>query len=167
MSTRSIAIIREEAKGILKHRVSSRATLCDALPVLVELAEAVKAAKHIYDVAREVLGDLSDACADYALAHDSVFDDGLATNAKGIKSGDITIDKVVYHLASGYDTPVRRDGEPLTQSFLSSLPKDWAKASWKIDTTGINRLGISDSDLAAQGLFRPAKNTWSSADAIA
>jgi len=161
MSTRTIATVRTEAQSFVERKVTTRADLVEALPVLIELADAVKSAKRMYDMSREILTQLNDACADYALEHPSVFEEGLATSAKGVRSGDVMIDDVVYHLASGYGSPVRIDGEQLTQEFLSSLPQDWAKASWKLDTTGLNRLGVNDQQLEDRGLFRPAKNVWS------
>jgi len=166
MATRTLTTIRNEAKTLVEENITSKAKLLAALPTLIELADAVKAAKRGYDAAREVLEQLNDACADYALAHNGVFDEGISTSPKGVKSGDITIEAVTYHLASGFASPKRIDGECLTQEFLAALPQDWAKASWSLDTTGINRLGLNDAQLEEQGLFRPAKNTWSAGVAV-
>jgi len=160
MSKKTLKDMRIAAEAVLENGVANKAALAEAVPVLVELQEAVS---NAYRTAKEctALADaLSEACSRYGLAHESVFDEGLSLSPVGVKSGDLTIEDVTYHFASGYDKPKRIDGGKLTQDYLGSLPKDWVKGRLELDTTGINRLGVSEEDLENAGLFRPEKNEW-------
>jgi len=161
MSKKTLKEMRIAAEAALEKGVANKATLAEAVPVLVELQEAVS---NAYRTARECTAlaeALSEACSRYGLAHESIFDEGLSLSQVGVKSGDLTIDDVTYHFASGYDKPKRTDGGMLTQDYLGSLPKDWVKGKLELDTTGINRLGVSEEDLEKNGLYRPEKNEWS------
>jgi len=141
--------------------IANRDDLKRAVPIIVaaqdrfaELGRAIKAAKA-------ALQELSDKASKYALEHPTCFDESLLVSPIGVKSGDITIDGTVYHLKAGYGTPVREDGDCLTQGFLAELPDEWIKVRTSLDTTAINRLGVTSDELAEKGLVRPAENVWS------
>jgi len=95
-----------------------------------------------------------------------VFVNGLVTDGKGVKHGDVDVDGKLYHFASGFGKLIRLDGDNLTQSFLDELPKKWVKGKIEIDLTAINRLGVTDDELKAAGLVRSANNVWSLAETI-
>jgi len=158
--TKSLKQLRETAEEKTLLGISNKAALLDAVPLLVELQEAVDSALKTAKRCKEVAAELSAECSKYALEHQSIFDDGLALISKGVKNGDLTIDETTYHFTSGYGSPKRLDGDVLSQDFLSGLPEDWTKGKLELDTTGINRLKVDDKTLAEAGLYRPEKNEW-------
>ena len=62
--------------------------------------------------------------------------------------------------------PIKRmNGDNITSEFLRGLPQDWLKEKPELDTTAINRLGVSGEELFKHGLYRPEKRVWSVEDA--
>jgi len=157
---KSLKQLRATAEAKILLGISNKATLFEAVPLLIELQEAVENAHKTAKRCKEIASTLSDACSAYALEHQSIFDDGLALISKGVRNGDLTIDQTTYHFTSGYDKPKRLDGDALSQDFLGGLPEGWTKAKLELDTTGINRLKVEDKTLAEAGLYRPEKNEW-------
>jgi len=157
---KSLKQLRENAEEKILLGVSNKAALFEAVPLLIELQEAVESASKTAKRCKEIASTLSDACSKYALDHQSLFDDGLVLVGKGVRNGDLTIDETTYHFTSGYDSPKRIDGDALSQEFLDGLPEGWTKTKFVLDTTGINRLKIDDKALAEAGLYRPEKNEW-------
>jgi len=158
--TKSLKQLRETAEDKLLLGISNKAALVEAVPLLVELQEAIESANKTAKRCKEVAAQLSEACSGYALGHQSVFDEGLSLVGKGVKSGDLTIDETTYHFTSGYGSPKRIDGDVLNQEFLNGLPEGWTKCELKLDTTGINRLKVDSAALEEAGLYRPEKNEW-------
>jgi len=151
--------MRELAENFGK--VESREQLKGAVPIVVETMEKIRAMRSTIKVVEKIVEKLNDKVSKYALEHPSAFDDGLKTMQNDVICGDLEINGVTYHFASGYGSPKRVDGDALTQEFLEGLPKEWVKASLQLDTTGINRSGATYTELSQKGLFRPAKNNWS------
>jgi len=158
--TKSLKQLREAAEAALETRVGSKAALLTAVPLLVEFQEAIDSANKTAKRCREVAARLSEACSEYALKNQKIFDEGLVLIGKGVKNGDLTVDGTTYHFTSGYGSPRRIDGDVLNQDFLGGLPEGWTKTEFKLDTTGINRLKVEDAALEAAGLYRPEKNEW-------
>ena len=152
--------LRLKAETLLAGKITNKDALLEAVPVLVEFQELVKITSRTAKACGKVVGELSDACAEYALAHPTVFENGVRTE-DGVQVGDVRIDETLYHLASGYGSPKRIDGENLSQSFIGELPKTWTKAKVELDTTAINRAHVPVEELEKHGLYRPAKNEWS------
>jgi len=136
-----------------------------ALPVIVEAMERIKSMNSTMREVAKIVGKLNESASKYALEHESVFDDGLYTDAKGVLTGDITDEATVYHLAAGYADPKRTDGDAMSQDFLETLPAEWTQNVLKLYTGGINRSGATAEQLAAKGLYRPAKNEWTRKEA--
>jgi len=157
---KSLKQLRETAEEKILLGVSNKAALFEAVPLLVELQEAVESASKTAKRCKEVAAKLSEACSRYALDHQSVFDEGLGLISRGVRNGELTIDETTYHFTSGYDKPKRLDGDALSQDFLGGLPEGWAKTKLELDTTGINRLKVDDKALGEAGLYRPEKNEW-------
>ena len=156
---------RERIEALNEEGITSREKLITALPYLIDFAAEVKVARKSLAECQKAMEALSNACAEYALAHESVFDDALDHSAVGVLSGDITIDDVVYHLAQGYEKPKRtEEGEKLSQDFLDDLPANWTRQKIELDISAINRLKVSAETLAEHGLYRPVKNEWSAHD---
>jgi len=158
--TKSLKQLRETAEDKILLGISNKAALLEAVPLLVEFQDAIESASKTAKRCKEIASQLSAACSEYALDHQSVFDDGLVLIGKGVKNGDLTIDETTYHFTSGYDKPKRIDGDAMTQDFLEGLPEGWTKTKFELDTTGINRLKVEDDVLAEAGLYRPEKNEW-------
>lgn len=152
--------LREEAESTIQNGVGNKAALYAAVPLLIELQEALEGVNRTAKATKEIARKLSDACSAYALEHQSVFDEGLSLIGKGVRNGDLTIDETTYHFTSGYDKPKRIDGDAMSHDFLDGLPEGWTKTKLELDTTGINRMKVGEKDLEAAGLFRPEKNEW-------
>jgi len=155
--------IREGADAI--GSVANKAELREAVKLLVAGCDRLAEMGKTIKVVAKALGKLNEKCSSYALEHPACFDGGgLAVSQIGVLSGDLTVDGETYHFASGYGTPVRADGQPMTQGFLSGLPDKWTKAMLHLDTTGIMQLlGKGEKfaeEIAKHGLVRPAKNQW-------
>jgi len=155
----TIKEIREATEGF--GLVKNKNDLKRAIPLIVSSQVKITQLRRSLKVTAEALEELSDKCSKYALECPTCFDEAISVSPIGVTGGDITIDGTVYHLAAGYGSPVRIDGECLTQGFLSDLPKDWTKAKLELDTTHINRKGVTNEELNEKGLIRPAKNRWS------
>jgi len=141
--------------------ITSIEKLREAVPFIVAAQVRTKAANtSIREISKD-LAKLADTCAAFALRHPKSFVDEIKTSPIGVKSGNMLVDGETYHLAAGFGTPKRIDGEWLTQEFLADLPKGWAKLEWRLDTTEINRKCVKADALSERGLFRPAKNEWS------
>jgi len=142
--------------------VENKERLMAALPLIVEAQERIKSMAQTMKKLGTAAGKLNESASKYALEHQSVFDDGLYTDAKGVVSGDVSVGDEVYHLAAGYADPKRTDGDAMSQDFLEGLPSEWTQNVLKLWTGGINRSGATAEDLAKKGLYRPAKNVWTS-----
>jgi len=158
----SMKDIREAAENF--GHVTNAEQLREAVPFIVNAqVRLAEMAKSLVVVSR-ALSVIHERASNYALNHPGALDNGLSTSPIGVKSGDITIDGNVYHFASGFGAVVRKDGEMLTQEFLSGLPKEWTKVRMSLDTTAIMSKygkGASFGDaLDEKGLVRSAKNEW-------
>ena len=151
--------LRLNAEAFMNNGIKNRDALTQALPVLIDLKNATDIQCRNVRACQKLIRNLDDACADYAIDHPSVFTDGLRT-VDGVQVGDVLVEDAIYHLASGYGSPKRLNGEQLSQGFLGELPHDWTKAKLELDTTAINRAGVSYEELERNGLYRPAKNEW-------
>ena len=159
--------LREEAVELVKAGIENREALETALPILLELLSALSSMAKTLKSCKEVAEKLSDKCSNYAVEHPSVFvGKKLNTTEKGVKVGDVELGDKIYHLACGYDGFVRQSGDPMSQSFLESLPDGWAKSSLKLDTGAINKLATSMADLDKYDLMQKPKNVWSLSELV-
>jgi len=142
--------------------VDNKERLYAALPLIIEAQERIKSMAQTMKRLGTLAGKLNERASKYALEHQGVFDDGLYTDAKGVVSGDISVGDEVYHLAAGYADPKRTDGDAMSQDFLEGLPTEWTQNVLRLWTGGINQSGATAEDLAKKGLYRPAKNVWTS-----
>lgn len=108
--------------------------------------------------------EVSEKCSAFALAHRSVFVNGLAKDGKGVEHGDVLIGDDLYHFAAGYEGLIRLDGGKMTQEFIATLPEKWVKAVLKPSQTTMQTLGVTEDDLHKAGLVRRANNVWSLPD---
>lgn len=159
-TTRELEEIRADIEKL--DPVKNRKALLEALPLLIEMKKKIEAENNKIDACGEIAKRLNDACADYALAHEgSVFINGLVTDGKDVRRGDVKVDGVSYHFAAGYDGFKRIDGNNLTKEFLSGLPKSWTMRRTMLDKTAIKKLGVTAEDLEKAGLVKSPKNVWS------
>ena len=157
-----IRSLRNAAEEALAKGVTTKAALLEALPVLVEIQDAITAARRNLGACTDAARELSEACAAYVEAHPSVLEAGrLVANQNGVSCGEIVIGDRVYRLACGFDGYMRNTGDACTQAFLETLPKAWTKPRLVLDTTGINDARPTDADLARAGLRQKPKNVWS------
>ena len=61
--------LRLKAETLLAGKITNKDALLEAVPVLVEFQELVKITSRTAKACGKIVGELSDACADYALAH--------------------------------------------------------------------------------------------------
>ena len=165
MAMKNIRTLREEAQALVEAGVSNRDQLVAAVPALVALQKAEEALERRAKETHAVIKALSDACTAYARRHpEHVFDKTFAVSPIGVESGDVEIDGRTYHFAHGFDGFVRPEpGKSLTQDFLAELPEGWAKPHLELDKTAIRKANPGDEHLAASGLMRKPKDTWSEA----
>ena len=165
MAMKNIKTLREEAQALVEAGVANRDQLVAAVPALVALQKAEEALERRAKETHAVIKALSDACTAYARRHpEHVFDKTFAVSPIGVESGDVEIDGRTYHFAHGFDGYIRTDpGKNMTQEFLQGLPEGWAKSRLEIDKTAIRKADPGDEALAASGLMRRAKDTWSEA----
>ena len=153
---------RITAEAMVANKVTTRAELDEALPVLIELQNQIKWARMTTKECQEVFDTLSTQCAEYALDHEALFGETVVKSAKGVTSGDYAAaNGITYHFFSGYDKLKRTEaGEQLSQDFLAKLPLKWLRTKTELDTTVINRLKVSEEDLKEHGLYHPTKYGW-------
>jgi len=150
----------EKAQELIDEGVNNAVNLHEALPILVEGLEAVKAMRRTLAAMSKNLGELADLCTEYALERRSVFLDGVKER-DGVLTGDVEVDGTVYHMSAGYDGYVRADGNNLTKEFLESLPDGWTRQRIELDTAAIKEDCSSSDDLGGYGLAPKPKNVWS------
>ena len=157
----------DAANAAIKSGVETRAALLDALPVLTELIQANGGLRKRIKEAAEVEAKLSELCTEYAVEHQSVFDDKqMFTDQQGANYGEITIDDIVYRLTCGHRGYVpSAEGQLLTQDFLRGIPDEYLKTTTELAATAIKRAGLSDEDLADLCLKRKPVNVWTATEA--
>jgi len=167
MGTETIKSLREKADELISGGINNKDALFEALPILTDLQTKAEFAKKSLASAVKSMTMLSELCSRYALKHESVFEkQKLVTSQQGVRIGDVIVDEVAYHFASGYDGYERNDGGKATQDFLAELPEAWRKSSFKLSTSGINAANPSDEDLAKYNLRPKAKNEWSRVEEV-
>lgn len=159
---KSLSELQHAAAAILRKGVTNKATLLEALPLLIELENAATATFRHASACLKVVRSLSEDCTAYVTDHPSVLEEGtFVENQNGVLTGDVFIEDTDYHLACGYDGYMRTEKAAMDQKFLSRLPKGWTKARLEISTTGINASRPTEEALAAAGLQPRPKNVWS------
>ena len=163
MATQTLKTLREEAQKALNDGIANKKQLLAAVPALVALQNAAKAAKMKLKETQEVAEALSKACSDYARNHkEHVFDDTYSVSPIGVESGDLEIDGTTYHFSYGFDGYTCSDpGLTKTQGFLKGLKSGWAKQKYELNTVAINKDKPTDEELSNYGLMRKVKQTWS------
>ena len=102
---------------------------------------------------------LGNICSDYADSHPGFI--ALFEQRGEMQSGMIEIDGDTYRYTVSPSAPKRIDGSNMVQDFLAKLPKKWTKSRLELDSTAINRLGVTDDALFEEKLYRPIERTWS------
>jgi len=160
---RTLRELRLSAEGMAAAGITNQEALLAALPVLIELQNAVSGHRKAVNAASDAATSLSDRCTAYATKHPSVFEGGkLVENQQKVRTGDIRLENAAYHLACGYDGYQRcEEDEKMTKDFLAKLPESWRKTKTAISTTGINEAHPTAKELAKYGLKEKPKNVWS------
>ena len=159
--------LREECEALLETGITCRDDYLDALKHLGALRVAIASLKSFVKNLTECEQRLSESAAAYAVDHKTAVDGGkgLTEIKPNIYRGQLTLDHRVYSLTVSPGPIKRMNGDNITSEFLRGLPQDWLKEKPELDTTAINRLGVSGEELFKHGLYRPEKRVWSVEDA--
>lgn len=162
MAKLTLKALRENAESALVEGVANKDQLDRAVPALVALQDALRAAKANYDETRKVADLLSDACAEYAHEHtDYVFGNTFSISPIGVESGDITIGGRIFHYSRGFDGYMRDNpSEKMTKSFIAGLPPEWTKQKLELNASAVNALNLTDDALAEYGLSHKVRQGW-------
>jgi len=155
---------RQEVEKMIANGIGNKEQFDAAIPVLVELEDKIETMEqNTLKSLKNLAKSLCNMASDYAEKHEkTVFENGkLILEANGVKSGNVVIGRKRYHFTDSYGPLKRMDGSDMSQDFLSGLPKEWTKAKFELDTTGIKRKGVPLDKLNDFGLYRPAKYEWS------
>ncbi len=161
MARKDIKTLREEAEALVEGGVRNKVQLIEAVPALIELQNAAKAAKKNLDASNAVARALSKACSEYAHEHPEYVFGSFMVSPIGVESGDLEIDGRTYHFKHGFEGYVRsEEGKLITQEFLAGLPEGWAKSKLELDTTALNKAEPKAEELEEFGLMRKVKQVW-------
>ena len=165
---KTLRTLRKEAEAALKAGVANKEQLFAAVPALVALQEAVIAMNHLLKTSKDVIAELTEKCAKYAIKHQqTVFNQSFSVAANGSESGDVEIGEVTYHLSHGHNGFCRTDPKlELTQDFLATLPPNWVKTSTSLDRTKLRQEKVSNETLESYGLCRKVKDVWTRVETV-
>jgi len=153
---------KKQADALLESGIDKRERYLEALPLIFILREAATTVSAFAAALKESADKLGEAAATYAKEHTTALDDGGLHEVKGGKlSGSIRVKDNEYTLTLGSGDIKRTSGDNLTALFLSKLPKEWIRSKPKLNTSEINRLGVTDAQLLKYGLFRSESRIWS------
>ena len=165
----------------LENGVATKPTFVNALMAMRQVGEEIDKLKKAYASLVSIEKQLSEAAAIYAENHELALDTGLVEGPDGERTGTLHLsddgDGYDYHLVVGKDKPKRANGDNITQAFLEKLPEAWVKSKLELSLTQVSadvrnaeaeRLEEHpnaapksvDDYLAAKGLIRPVKRTW-------
>ena len=148
-------VLKQTAEGI-RNRESFRA----AIPLLVEIQDrAGKMASAVKEM-QKLAALLGEEVSDYADANPKAFDSVREVKDESDVSL-VNIDGVTYAYKRGWSGINRISGNNKTTSFVCGLPQEWVRCRWELNTSEIDRLGISDDVLAKHDLQWALKRTWS------
>ena len=166
MKKETLKELRTHADELIDGGIPNKEALFDALPVLADLQVVTEIAKKQLAGAVKAMKQLSELCSNYALDHESVFENKrLIANQQGVKTGDIVREDATYHFASGFDGYQRKNPrDKMTQDFLARLPETWRKMKLDINVSGINADGPDEEQLDKYGLAQKPNNVWSKAE---
>ena len=145
----------EDARAILK--ITTKAELYEALPKLIALNEAIKNMQSLILTGNKISRALIELCTKYAVKHPGCFDDGIK-NVDDVMIGDITLDGVRYHLASGYRGFKRVDGGNLSIDFFAKLGEEYKQVRYELKADALKNL--DDKALEKLGLKWGEHNVW-------
>ena len=160
---KSLKDLRTEAEAAIEVGVANKEQLSTAVPVLVTLQEAVIAMNKQLNDTKDVIQELTELCAKYALDHsDFVFNKTFSIAPNDSKSGFFQVGDTTYHFTHGFDGYGRLESAmKMTQKFLKTLPSEWVKDKTVLNVTGINSENPADEKLESYGLYRKTKDAWS------
>ena len=153
--------LKTRADALLESGINTRGRYLEALPLLFSLRQAAASLNGFYNSIKECADKIAESAATYAKEHATALDGGLREVKGGKLSGTIRIRDNDYTLTLGNGDIKRTTGDDLTETFLSTLPKEWLRFKPKLNKSEINRLGESDEKLLKYGLFRTESRTWS------
>lgn len=156
---------RDAADALLEKGIRTYEEFKEALPLIRNLEEALKGVSDYRSKIDASLKGLKEKAALYAEDHVKALDGGLSDYKQGMKRGSVTLDGIVYSLTVSPGGIKRINGGNMTKEFLESLPEEWTAVKTVLDETSIKKMGVSDEKLAARGLVRETKRTWTSKEA--
>lgn len=152
----------DEAGRIADEGVGA-ANIDKALETYFRLTDAIRSTRNWLAALSAAADRLSEKAAAYARrAPVSTFTlEAWHEKAGATKSGVRKLEGCAFdaRLTESCNTFARLgNGDQLTQDFLEGLPENWTRETLKLDNAALR--GVPDTTLAANGLMRQAKFTW-------